>query len=142
MVAVMKDRVVVGLSDAAVKAGIDAALDKMGGPAPDSQTDKLLKLSGDGSAAFVFDLAALAKLAWPMLMQAVESEYVGDNLPLASLPSTDKMVSLLGPEVAVFKPDAGGILLKSRGKVPFATKLCLFPLAGAMAFMPMVMGGF
>jgi len=128
--AILKDRVVVALGDPALKAGIDTALDKTGGFEPGSKGARLAQLAGDGSAIFVMDLAGLAKLVWPMLMQAVEG--AGEEFPLASLPSTNKMVRMLGPEIAVFQPDAGGLLLKSRGKIPFATKMAVgFPVAGA-----------
>lgn len=127
---VLKDRIVIALGDAALKAGIDTALDATGGSEPDSKGGRLAKLAGDGSAIFKMDLAALAKLFWPLLMQLAAME--PDEFPFASLPSTNKMVGLLGPEIAVFAPDAGGLLLKSRGKIPFATKMILgFPVAGA-----------
>jgi hypothetical protein len=69
------------------------------------------------------DLAALAKLVWPTLSTAIENTETKDSFPLASLPSTEKLVSYLGPEVAVFQPDDGGLLIKSRGTIPFATKM-------------------
>ncbi len=54
-------------------------------------------------------------------------------MPLASLPSTQKLVSLLGPEVAVFEPDQDGLLLKSRGKIPFVTKIfAVYPMLGIL----------
>ncbi len=118
--AVLKDRVVMALGPNPMKAAIDSALDKIGGFEPDSRGDRLLKLAGDGSFAFKMDLATLARLGWPFLVQL--SERSEGEFPLANLPSTGKMVRLLGPEVAVFQPDAGGLLLKSRGLVPFATK--------------------
>ena len=128
--AILKDRVVVALGDPALKACIDSALDKTGGFEPGSKGARLAQLAGDGSAIFAMDLAGLAKLAWPLLMHAVEG--AGEEFPLAALPSTNKMVRMLGPEIAVFQPDAGGLLLKSRGKIPFATKMAVgFPVAGA-----------
>jgi len=128
--AILKDRVVVALGDPALKAAIDTALDKTGGFEPGSKGVRLAQLAGDGSAIFAMDLAGLAKLIWPMLMQTVEG--AGEEFPLASLPSTNKMVRMLGPEIAVFQPDASGLLLKSRGKIPFATKMAVgFPVAGA-----------
>ena len=127
---VLQDRIVIALGDTALKAGIDTALDATGGFEPDSKGGRLARLAGGGSAIFKMDLAALAKLFWPLLMQLAAMG--PDEFPFASLPSTNKMVGLLGPEIAVFAPDAGGLLLKSRGKIPFATKMILgFPVAGA-----------
>jgi hypothetical protein len=135
---VMEDRVVLAMSSDAFKAAVDAALDKNGAPDPDSQQAKLLQLCGKGSAAFSMDLAVLAKLGWPLLSQAMENPEATEHMPLASLPSTEKLVSFLGPEVAVFQPDQGGVLLKSRGKIPFSTKL----IAGYPLMMFVMMGGF
>lgn len=120
---ILEDRVVLALSDDAFKAAVDAALDKSGGFDPESSGAKMLQLCGQGSAVFSVDLAALAKLVWPMLSTAIENPETKDSFPLASLPSTEKLVSYLGPEVAVFQPDDGGLLIKSRGKIPFATKM-------------------
>jgi hypothetical protein len=120
-VALLKDRVVIGMSDNAVKAAIDTALDKTGGFAPDSKGKKLADLCGEGSVIFQMDLATMAKLLWPFMMQATQA--MGDSFPFTSLPSTEKMQRLLGPEIAVFSVDDGGILIRSRGKIPFVTKL-------------------
>ncbi|MCK4625584.1 MAG: hypothetical protein KAV00_09765, partial [Phycisphaerae bacterium] len=134
-IVVMKDRAVIALNDNALKSAIDTALDKTGGFEPNSKGKKLLKLTGDGSGIFVMDLAAITKLFWPMLMQAVQSEGAQEFFPLASLPSTNKMVRMLGPEIAVFKPDREGLLLKSRGKIPFSTKfVLLYPMMGTIMF--------
>ena len=130
---VLKDRIVIALGDAALKAGIDTALDATGGFEPDSKSDRLARLAGDGSAIFKMDFAALTKAFWPLLMQLAQME--PDEFPFVSLPSTNKMVGLLGPEIAVFAPDAGGLLLKSRGKIPFATKMVpAYPVAGLGVF--------
>jgi len=132
--AILKDRAVIAMSDDAMKSVIDAAVDKTGGFRPESKGAALAKLAGDGAAVFKFDLAALAGLFWPMLMQVAEKD--PDDFPLASMPSAGKMVRLLGPEIAVLEPDADGLLLKSRGKIPFATKLILaLPFQGLMFFM-------
>ncbi len=134
-IVVMKDRAVIALNDNALKSAIDTALDKTGGFEPNSKGKKLLKLTGDGSGIFVMNLAAITKLFWPMLMQAVQSENTQEFFPLASLPSTNKLVRMLGPEIAVFKPDREGLLLKSRGKIPFSTKfILLYPMMGAIMF--------
>ena len=64
-----------------------------------------------------------------MLMEAAQAS--PDDFPLVSMPSTNKLVRMLGPEVAVFQPDEGGLLMKSRGLVPFSTKApFLYPVAG------------
>ena len=63
------------------------------------------------------------------MMQAAQSS--PENFPFVSMPSTNKLVRMLGPEVAVFKPDEGGLLMKSRGLIPFSTKMpFLYPVAG------------
>jgi len=127
-IAIVKDRIVIALGDPAMKSGIDTVLDKTGGFEPGSKGEALLKAAGDGSAVFWMDLAGIAKLVWPMLIQLAENERASADIPLASLPSTDKIVRMLGPEIAVFQADEGGLLLKSRGKIPFSTKATLaFP---------------
>lgn len=120
---IMEDRIVLAMNDDAFKAAVDAALDKAGGFAPEGPGAKMVQLCGQGTAVFSMDLAALAKLVWPTLSTAIENPNVKDSFPLASLPTTEKLVSYLGPEVAVFQPDDGGLLIKSRGKIPFATKM-------------------
>ena len=125
--AILKDRLVIAAGDTALKAAIDTALDKTGGFQPGSEGHRLAGLCGEGPVIFKIDLPALAKLGWPLLMTLAQAE----EFPLASLPSTNKMVRMLGPEIAVIAPDAGGVLLKSRGKIPFATKFVLAsPLGG------------
>ncbi len=131
-IALLEDRAVLALGSDPFKAAIDASLDKMGAE-PDSQQAKLLQLCGKGPAAFSVDLAPLAKLAWPLLSGAAENPNAAEGMPLASLPSTQKLVSLLGPEVAVFEPDQDGLLLKSRGKIPFVTKIfAVYPMLGIL----------
>ena len=121
--AVMKDRVILAANDSALKAAIDAARDGTGGFAPNSAGPKLTKLAGEGSALFVMDLAAAAKAFWPMLVDlAGKARQRGEDFPFASVPSAGKMVRLLGPEVAVLRPDEDGLMMSSRGKIPFATK--------------------
>lgn len=129
-IAVLTDRIIIGLSDAAMKAGIDAALDGDGGFAPDSEGVKLTRLVGPGSALFVMDLAQLARAFWPMLMGAADvGELQGQwYFPLCSMPSAGKMARMLGPEIAVFQRDGSGLMLNSRGKIPFATKMIFAPL--------------
>ena len=130
--AVLQDRLIAAFSDNTLKAALDAALDKMGGLSEDSKALTLAQAVGGGEAIFVFDLAAVTKLIWPILMTAAGNAEMNDEFPLASLPSTNKIVSLLGPEVAVFQADNEGLLLNSRGTVPFATKMFPFP---AVMFM-------
>jgi hypothetical protein len=113
----MDDRIVVGFSELAVKAAIDAALDKNGGFEADGPADTLAKAAGDGSAITSIDFPALARLGWPLLMQLIEQE--GMPFPLKSPPSTAKVVRMLTPEIMVIKVDADGVLLDSRGTVPF-----------------------
>ncbi len=127
LIAWLDDRVVLAMGDGAVKVGIDAALDDLGGLEPDSPTVKLMELAGEGAGFFTMDLAGIARLLWPMLAQAADSD--DESFPLASVPSTQKMVRMLGTEVAVIKPDAGGVLLSSRGTIPFATKVMFLALA-------------
>ncbi len=127
--AVLEDRVIAAFSDNTLKAALDAALDKMGGLPNEGKAKALAQEIGKGEAFFLFDLAAMAKLIWPMLMPIAQNPNMSEDLPLASLPSTNKIVSFLGPEVAVFQADADGLLLNSRGTVPFATKAFLtYPL--------------
>ena len=129
-IAIVKDRIILALSDAAMKAGIDAAIDGEGGFAPDSEAVKLTRLVGPGCVLFVMDLAQLARGFWPILMAAADmDEMQGErNFPLCSLPSAGKMARMLGPEISVFQRDESGLLLNSRGTVPFATKIILSPL--------------
>jgi hypothetical protein len=135
---VMEDRMIIAFSDGALKAGIDAGKDKMGGFAPDSKAAKLGTKLPKGPGIFMMDLPALTKLAWPMLVQSTQE---GDNYGpfgfLRSLPSTQKITSLLEPEMVVFIPDEGGLLLNSRGVLPFGSKLPV-GYAGAGYFVMMM----
>jgi len=139
--AILKDRVVFTFSDNATKAAIDTALDKVGGFEEGSKGDKMLRKCPSGPVVFSMDLAALAKLAWPMLVKTAEGAEEGTNdFPLAALPSTQKMVRMLGPETAVMIPDSDGLLLDSRGKIPFSTKMVLgYPMVGYGVFFLMMM---
>ena len=129
--AVMKDRVVIALGDGAVKAAIDAAIDDTGGFEPDSKAQKLAESLGNGSGIFQVDLGAVAKALWPMAIQMAQMEEMA--FPFTSLPSTNKMVRMLGPEIAVFEPTDGGLMIRSRGTVPFATKMFfLYPVMGIL----------
>jgi len=118
--AMLKDRLIFALGDNPMKAAIDAALDDIGGLEEGSEAARLLGLCGEGSVAFVMDLKAIAKLAWPILMQMAQRS--PEFFPFASLVSAPKLVRMLGPEVAVIRADESGLLLSSRGKIPFATK--------------------
>ena len=124
--AILNDRVAFAMSDATIRSLIDTALDKTGGFAPDGKAEALLKPLDGGPAVFQLDLAGLARAFWPLLIQFGAS--MPQDFPLASMPSPLKMHSLLGPEVAVFKPDAAGVLLDSRGQVPFSTKFMIYPV--------------
>lgn len=131
-VAVMDDRIVLAMSDQVAKAAIDTAIDNMGGLAPNGKAEQLAKLAGDGSAIVVVDVPALIKQFWPFLtMMAMPAP---EDFPLASVPSALKMASLLDPEIAVFRPDAGGVRIEGRGKLPLATK-CVPLFFGFMATM-------
>ena len=139
--AVMKDRVILAMNDSALKATIDTAIDGTGGFPPGSKGEKLVKLAGEGPTIFVMDLAAVVRVFWPMLVQlAGKAETEGDEFPLASLPSANKLARMLGPEVAVLSPDDDGLMMRSTGLVPFATKFAMFsPLYGGLFFLMMAM---
>lgn len=117
-IALLKDRVVVGFSPGALKAGLDAALDNSGGLPADGKTRALADLAGPGALLARIDMSAMVKILWPLL----RDQGHGSDFPLASLPTTEKMISLLGSEVAVVESLDEGILLKSRGHVPLLTK--------------------
>ena len=142
-VAVTKDRMIIAAGQAAMTAAIDAALDDTGGLGDDSKTAKLLKLAGDGSAMFQMDMPHVVKTLWPLLLsvsQQAEQRGRNDDFPLTSMPSAGKMARMLGPEVAVFKPDKGGLLLKSRGTIPLITKIVpTMPIASGGFFFMMMM---
>ncbi|HET6428208.1 MAG TPA: hypothetical protein VFJ30_07355 [Phycisphaerae bacterium] len=121
--AILTDRVVIALGDGALKAAIDAALDRIGGFEPDSKAEALARSLGEGAGVFQIDLRAMVKLLWPMAIQVAQMEEA--EFPFTSLPSTDKMVRMLGPEIAVLEPVPGGLMIRSRGTVPFATKMFL-----------------
>ncbi|HUT01139.1 MAG TPA: hypothetical protein VM031_01690 [Phycisphaerae bacterium] len=135
-VAILKDRIVFALGDNAVKAAIDVALDGTGGFEDGSPAARLVGLCGDGSAVFLMDLKAIAKLGWPVLMQMAEG--FGPRFPFASLVSANKIARMLGPEVAVLRRDGTGLLMTSRGMIPFSTKfpLILLPQFVFAAFAP------
>jgi len=134
--AVMEDRVAIAMSDNTMKAFVDAALDGTGGFAPDGKDEAMARRLPDGSAIFKLDLAAIARLAWPMLMQ--QAERSPEEFPFVSMPSAGKMARMLGPELAVLSPDADGLMMESRGKVPFATKTMLaYPMIGWFVFAMM-----
>lgn len=132
--AVLKDRIVVALGDNAVKAGIDVALDGIGGLEKGAEATRLLELCGDGSVVFLMDLKSIAKLTWPIVMQLAQS--ADESFPFASLVSAAKISRMLGPEVAVLRADETGLLMSSRGKIPFSTKL---PLAVVAQLLLMTM---
>lgn len=123
--AVLKDRAIFAPSDGGMKAAIDTALDACGGWPPHSPGPRLAQLAGDGPGLFVMDLASLAREFWPLLVTAAgKFEKEGElDFPFAAVPSAGKMVRMLGPEVAVLQPDRDGLLMSSRGKIPFSTKI-------------------
>jgi len=140
--AVTKDRLIMTFGQTAMTAAIDTAIDDTGGFEKGSKGSKLLKLAGEGAAVFQMDLAHMVKMAWPMLVEMTQKAAErGENsdFPLASLPSTGKMARMLGPEIAVFKPDKGGLLMRSRGKIPFITKIIpAYPMAMMVVFAAMM----
>ena len=141
-VAVTKDRMIIAMSQTAMTAAIDTAIDDTGGFADDSKTARLMKLAGDGSAVFQMDLSHMVKTVWPLLISVAQRAAEDGNesdFPLTSIPSAGKMARMLGPEVAVFKPDKGGLLMKSRGTVPLITKILpTFPISGGGLFFLMM----
>ena len=79
-------------------------------------------------------------LQHPAIFQGDTFQGATNDFPLASLPSTQKMVRMLGPETAVMIPDSDGLLLDSRGKIPFSTKMVLgAPITGGGFFFLMMM---
>jgi hypothetical protein len=138
---IMEDRVVLAGSDDAFKTAVDAALDKKDAFDPEGDNAKMLQLCGQGSVVFSMDLAILAKVCWPLLSAVAENPSFNDSIPLGSLPTTQKLVGFLGPEVAVFQPDDGGLLFKSRGKIPFATKFMGYYLFLGSPYFPFTLVG-
>ncbi|MBT3201914.1 MAG: hypothetical protein HN350_18595 [Phycisphaerales bacterium] len=140
--ALTKDRLIIAMNQSALVAGIDTVLDDTGGLGKDSQAAKLVKLAGEGSAVFHLDMQQVVKLVWPFLVaegQRVEERDRQSDFPFVSIPSAGKMARMLGPEIAVFKPDKGGLLLKSRGKIPLITKILpISPIAGGGLFFLMM----
>jgi len=140
--AVTKDRLIITFGQTAMTAAIDTAIDGTGGFEKGSEGSKLLKLAGDGAGVFQMDLAHMVKMVWPMLIEFTQQDAErgrNSDFPLASLPSPGKMVRMLGPEIAVFKPDKGGLLIKSRGKIPFITKIIpAYPMAMMVMFASMM----
>ena len=136
-IALLDDRMVLALSDSALKVAIEAALDDTGGLEPGSEGAKLMAMAGEGAGFLTLDLAGLARAGWPMLLQ--EAEGGSGRSPFASLPSTQKMVRLLGPEVAVFERTGDGLRIKGRGKIPFAAKVGSF-LIGKKVIAALVFG--
>jgi hypothetical protein len=124
-IAILDDRVILGLNENAVQAAIDAAKDRHGGLKEGSQAENLRKLLPKGPAFLLLDLPAVVQQVWPMLLQACQED--PEDSPFTSVPDTEKMVSMVGPEEAVFVPDADGLLLTSRGKVPLVTKMGISP---------------
>jgi len=136
-IALLDDRMVLALSDSALKVAIEAALDDTGGLEPGCESAKLMAMAGEGAGFLTLGLAGLVQENWPVLIQAVEDN--PDHSPLASVPSTQKMVRLLGPEVAVFERTGDGLRIKSRGKIPFAAKVGAF-LIGRKVISALVFG--
>ncbi len=129
----MDDRLILGFSDAAIKSAIDAALDETGGFEKDSDVARYAEVAGKGSVLVSIDVAALAKLGWPLLMQASQE---ASGFPFRSLPGPNKMVRMLGPSVVLVRPAGDGLMMTVRGKVPLAGELSVaYPFAGALAFM-------
>jgi hypothetical protein len=135
--AVLDDRVILSAGDSAMKSAIDTALDKLGGLPGDSPEAKLAALAGDGPVLFTMDMPSLLKAVWPMINQVFQM--AGDDMPLGSLPSQQKLLPGLSPEMAVMQPVEGGLLLKSRGTLPFATKMITgYPIVGGFFLFSMM----
>jgi hypothetical protein len=137
--AVAKGCLVITANHGAMASAIDTLLDGSGGFSAKSKAAKLVKLAGDGSAIFQVDMAEISKMFWPMLIAAMHNNaQYGDaaDFPLTSIPATAIVARMLGPEIAVFKPDKGGLLIESRGKIPLITKLFpTLPVVGAGLWM-------
>ncbi len=132
-VALLKDRVVVAFSREALTAALDAALDNTGGLPADGKARALVDLDAPAAMLARFDMAKFAQAFWPAFLR----ENRGDDFPLVSLPTTEKLVSFLGSEVVLIQAVDGGILLKSRGNVPLLTKMPMaayYPLFFMMRF--------
>ena len=135
LLALLKDRVILGCSDNGIRAAIDAALDEAGGFDKDSKGAKILKKCPAGPMVFAMDLPALTKLFWPMLISLTQMAPEDSTFPLVALPSTQKIVRMLGPEIVIITPDADGLLLDGRGKIPFVTKIIPAYPAMMLGFM-------
>ncbi|MCY2929204.1 MAG: hypothetical protein NTV86_06855, partial [Planctomycetota bacterium] len=117
-IALLKDRVVVAVSRSALRAAVNAALDNKGGLPADGKTLAMVQLEGQGALLARIDMARLAKTYWPVVLANASDK---DSI-LASIPTTEKIVSMLGSEVVLVQAVDGGILLKSRGYVPLLAK--------------------
>jgi hypothetical protein len=137
LVAVAKDRLIFAGTEPAMKAAIGMAMEApASGPAP--QMTKMTALTGDGSAILQFDLPALTKWFLPTL-GGIFGFAGGEDSPLGQLPEPDKLAGLLGPEIIVIQPAKNGWLFKSRGTVPFLTKVLMMQGSGAAYLIPMMM---
>ena len=137
LVAVAKNRLIFAGTESAMKAAIGVALEApTSGPSP--QMARMRALTGDGSAIIQLDLPALAKWLLPTFAGLFGFAREDDS-PLGQLPETDKIAGLLGPEIIVIQPARNGWLFKSRGTVPFLTKILLMQGSGATFLIPMMM---
>ena len=137
LVAVAKDRLIFAGTEPAMKAAIGVAMETpTSGPSP--QMARMTALTGDGSAILQFDLPALTKWFLPTLA-GIFGFARDENSPLGQLPEPDKLAGLLGPEIIVVQPTKNGWLFKSRGTVPFLTKILMTQGGGAMYLIPMMM---
>ncbi|MCY2929202.1 MAG: hypothetical protein NTV86_06845 [Planctomycetota bacterium] len=114
----------IAYSRSALTAAVDAALDNVGGLPPGGKTVAMAELEGEGALLARIDMARVTGTFLPLLGAVFGSN---SDFPLAPLPPTNKIVSMLGSEVVLFQATDCGILLKSRGHVPLLTKA---PLAG------------
>jgi len=136
-VAIAKNRLIFAGTEPAMKAAIGVAMEApASGPSP--QMARMTALTGDGSAILQFDLPALTKWFLPTFAGLFGFAGDGDS-PLGQLPEPDKIAGLLGPEIIVIQPVKNGWLFKSRGTVPFLTKILMMQGSGVAFLIPMMM---
>jgi len=133
LVAVAKDRLIFAGTEPAMKAAIGVAMEAPTSQ-PSAQMARMTALTGDGSAILQFDLPALTKWFLPTFAGIAG----GEDSPLAQMPEPDKLAGLLGPEIIVIQPTRNGWLFKSRGTVPFLTKILMTQGSGLAYMIPMM----
>jgi hypothetical protein len=136
LVAVAKDRLIFAGNEPAMKAAIGVAMEAPTSQ-PSAQMARMTALTGDGSAILQFDLPALTKWFLPTFA-GLFGRGGDEDSPLAQLPEPDKLAGLLGPEIIVIQPTRNGWLFKSRGTVPFLTKILMTQGSGLAYMIPMM----